>query len=62
MTALEINHAPARSPRLNGLFLRGAHTTTRMMLPLAGKPWNPIFSVGRHTGRTSGRGASSSVC
>jgi len=25
------------------------------MLPLAGKRWNPIFSIVRHTGRRSGR-------
>ena len=46
---------PRRSPRLNGLFLRGARATSGLMLPLAGKRWNPIFSVVRHTGRRSGR-------
>lgn len=46
---------PRRSPRLNGLFLRVARATNGLMLPLAGKRWNPIFSVVRHTGRRSGR-------
>jgi deazaflavin-dependent oxidoreductase (nitroreductase family) len=45
----------ARGPRLGGLFLRAARATTRLMRPLAGKRWNPIFSVVRHSGRRSGR-------
>ena len=44
-----------RDPRLGGLFLRVARATASLTLPLAGKRWNPIFSVVRHTGRRSGR-------
>ncbi len=44
-----------RKPRMGGFFLRAARATAGMMLPLAGKRWNPIFSVVRHTGRHSGR-------
>jgi deazaflavin-dependent oxidoreductase (nitroreductase family) len=56
MTAT-ISHsgAPAGTPRLGGLFLRIARSTSRVALALAGKRWNPIFSVVRHTGRRSGR-------
>jgi deazaflavin-dependent oxidoreductase (nitroreductase family) len=51
-----VAHAlPRRSPRLNGLFLRVARATAGLMLPFAGKRWNPIFSVVRHAGRRSGR-------
>lgn len=55
MTATTIPQTPTRSPRLGGLFLRGARATAGLMRPLAGKRWNPIFSVVRHTGRRSGR-------
>lgn len=54
MTAARITKAPTRSPRLGGLFLKCARATAQMMLPFAGKRWNPIFSVVRHTGRRSG--------
>jgi deazaflavin-dependent oxidoreductase (nitroreductase family) len=53
MTAAPIPQAS--TPRMGGLFLKGARATAGMMLPLAGKRWNPIFSVVRHTGRKSGR-------
>jgi deazaflavin-dependent oxidoreductase (nitroreductase family) len=55
MTATASPTQSARSPRLGGLFLRAARATTRLALPFAGKRWNPIFSVVRHTGRRSGR-------
>lgn len=55
MTATFSHRFPARRPRLGGFFLRGARATTRMVLPLAGKRWNPVFSIVRHTGRRSGR-------
>lgn len=55
MTAAPLPRTPARSPRFGGLFLRAARGTTRLALPLAGKRWNPFFSVVRHTGRRSGR-------
>ena len=48
-------HSPSRSPRLGGLFLRLARATAGLMLPLAGRRWNPIFSIVRHQGRRSGR-------
>jgi deazaflavin-dependent oxidoreductase (nitroreductase family) len=54
MTATPIPRATVRTPRLGGLFLRGARATASLMRPLAGKRWNPIFSVVRHTGRRSG--------
>jgi deazaflavin-dependent oxidoreductase (nitroreductase family) len=44
-----------REPRLGGLFMKGARATAGMMRPLAGKRWNPFFSIVRHTGRRSGR-------
>ena len=44
-----------RTPRMGGLFLRGARATAGLMRPLAGRRWNPIFSVVHHTGRLSGR-------
>lgn len=55
MAAAPLPQTPARTPRLGGLFLRTARATTRLAMPLAGKRWNPIFSVVRHTGRHSGR-------
>jgi deazaflavin-dependent oxidoreductase (nitroreductase family) len=56
MTATSIPRVPhARTPRLGGWFLRGARRTAGLMRPLAGKRWNPIFSIIRHTGRHSGR-------
>lgn len=55
MTAAPIPQTPARSPRFGGLFLRGARWTSRLALAFAGKRWNPIFSVVRHTGRRSGQ-------
>jgi deazaflavin-dependent oxidoreductase (nitroreductase family) len=44
-----------RAPRLGGLFWRLARTTSPLMLPLAGKRWNPIFAVLEHRGRRTGR-------
>src|SRR5918999_68238 len=53
MTATTIPQA--RDPRLGGLFLQGARATAGLMRPLAGRRWNPIFAIVRHTGRRSGR-------
>ena len=53
MTAAPIPQT--RTPRMGGLFLRAARSTAGLMLPVAGKRWNPIFSIVRHTGRHSGR-------
>ena len=55
MTAAPLPRTPARGPRFGGLFLRLSRGTTRLARPLAGKRWNPIFSVVRHTGRRSRR-------
>jgi deazaflavin-dependent oxidoreductase (nitroreductase family) len=55
MTATALPHTPTRSPRLGGLFLRGARATAKLMRPFAGKGWNPIFSIVLHIGRRSGR-------
>ena len=55
MTTASLPRTPARGPRLGGLFLRAGRATRRLSLPFAGKRWNPIFSVVRHTGRKSGR-------
>lgn len=55
MTAAPLPRIPARSPRFGGLFLRVARSTARLARPFAGKRWNPIFSIVRHTGRRSGR-------
>ncbi len=55
MTAASLHQTSTRRPRLGGLFLRVARATTHLALPFAGKRWNPIFSVVRHTGRRSGR-------
>lgn len=54
MTATTSPTTSARSPRFGGLFLRAARATTKLGLAFAGKRWNPIFSVVRHTGRVSG--------
>jgi deazaflavin-dependent oxidoreductase (nitroreductase family) len=55
MTATPIPQTTARQPRLGGLFMSLARATAAWMRPLAGKRWNPVFSVVRHTGRQSGK-------
>jgi len=55
MTATSLPQTTPRRPRLGGLFLKGARATARMMLLFAGRRWNPIFSIVRHTGRRSGQ-------
>lgn len=47
--------APALAPRFGGIFWRISRLTNPVMLPLAGKRWNPIFAVVEHRGRKSGR-------
>jgi deazaflavin-dependent oxidoreductase (nitroreductase family) len=56
----EQNHAtkrvdPAPKPRFGGILSRAARALNPIMLPLAGKRWNPIFAVAEHRGRKSGR-------
>jgi deazaflavin-dependent oxidoreductase (nitroreductase family) len=46
---------PARKPRFGGVLWRAARALNPIMLPLAGKRWNPIFAVAEHRGRKSGR-------
>lgn len=42
-------------PRLGGVLWRAARASTSLTIGMAGKRWNPVFSVVEHTGRTSGR-------
>ena len=44
-----------RAPLFGGALWRGARRTHRLLLPLAGRRWNPIFAVVEHRGRKSGR-------
>jgi hypothetical protein len=46
---------PAPKPRFGGVLWRVARALNPIMLPLAGKRWNPIFAVAEHRGRKSGR-------
>jgi deazaflavin-dependent oxidoreductase (nitroreductase family) len=44
----------ASKPRFRGVLWRVARALNPIMLPLAGKRWNPIFAVAEHRGRKSG--------
>ena len=55
MTAIPLPVTTRRRPRLGGVLLRGARATAGLVRPLAGKRWNPLFAIVRHTGRRSGR-------
>jgi deazaflavin-dependent oxidoreductase (nitroreductase family) len=46
---------PAPKPRFGGVLWRVARALNPIMLPLAGKRWNPIFAVAEHRGRKSGQ-------
>ena len=46
---------PAPKPRFGGVLWRAVRVLNPIMLPLAGKRWNPIFAVVEHRGRKSGR-------
>lgn len=46
---------PAPKPRFGGVLWRIARLTSPLTLPLAGKRWNPVFSIVEHRGRKSGR-------
>jgi deazaflavin-dependent oxidoreductase (nitroreductase family) len=46
---------PAPKPRFGGVLWRVVRLSTPVMMPLAGKRWNPIFAVAEHRGRKSGR-------
>lgn len=45
----------AATPRFGGILWRLVRLTNRVMLPLAGHRWNPIFAVVEHHGRKTGR-------
>lgn len=45
----------APKPRFGGFLRRISRFTTGASLPLAGKPWNPVFAVVEHRGRKTGR-------
>jgi deazaflavin-dependent oxidoreductase (nitroreductase family) len=47
--------SPAPKPRFGGVLWRIARALNPIMLPLAGKRWNPIFAIAEHRGRKSGR-------
>ena len=46
---------PTAAPRFGGMLWRAAGLTSPLILPMAGKRWNPIFAVIEHRGRRSGR-------
>jgi deazaflavin-dependent oxidoreductase (nitroreductase family) len=46
--------APA-GPRFGGLLWRLSRLTTGLMVPIAGKRWNPVFAVVEHQGRRTRR-------
>ena len=55
-TTARRNVAPSTSkPRFGGVLWRGARLTNPLLIGLAGRRWNPIFSVIEHVGRRSGR-------
>jgi deazaflavin-dependent oxidoreductase (nitroreductase family) len=51
--ATDLGQTP--KPRFGGVLWRAARLLNPIMLPLAGKRWNPIFAVVEHRGRKSGR-------
>ena len=54
-TELPETAEPAPKPRFGGVLWRISRLTRPVMLPLAGKHWNPIFAVVEHRGRKTGR-------
>ncbi len=52
---MAVSSAPLTRPRFGGVLWCITRRSTGMMLPLAGKGWNPIFAVIEHRGRRSGR-------
>ena len=51
----------AGRPRLSGPIRRIARLLGPIALPIAGRRWLPLYSILRHTGRTSGRAYSTPV-
>lgn len=52
---VERRDCPVPAPRFGGVLWRIARFTNPVMMPLAGKRWNPIFAVVEHRGRKSDR-------
>lgn len=52
---IQASASAGSAPRFGGVFWRLARLTSPLTRPLAGKRWNPIFSVVEHRGRKSGR-------
>jgi len=52
---VELPDGPVPSPRFGGVLWRIARFTNPVMMPLAGKRWNPIFAIVEHRGRKSAR-------
>lgn len=52
---VERRDRPHAAPRFGGVLWRIARFTNPVMMPLAGRRWNPIFAVVEHRGRKSGR-------
>jgi deazaflavin-dependent oxidoreductase (nitroreductase family) len=50
-----------KAPRFGGLLWKAARITSPLTIGLAGKRWNPIFSVVEHVGRKSGRSYSTPI-
>jgi deazaflavin-dependent oxidoreductase (nitroreductase family) len=46
--------SPTSPPRFGGAFWRLSRRTKDLVLPLAGKTWNPVFAVVHHRGRRTG--------
>ena len=51
MTTTTKSMAP---PRFGGVLWKLTRRTTRFALPLAGRPWNPLFALVIHRGRRTG--------
>jgi deazaflavin-dependent oxidoreductase (nitroreductase family) len=49
------NLAILPAPRFGGVLWRIVGVTNPLMLPFAGKRWNPVFAVVEHRGRRTGR-------
>ena len=50
-----IRKAAANKPRFGGILWRLSRATTGLVLPLAGRRWNPVFALVLHRGRRTGR-------
>jgi deazaflavin-dependent oxidoreductase (nitroreductase family) len=56
MTALDRTYQDQwQKPRFGGVFRRLSGLASPLMIGLAGRRWNPVFSVVEHVGRRTGR-------